>query len=60
MADGELDGAQRLEAAIASSGRRAVKILRQIENSEPPEPELADIPPQVLSGLIKSLNTKIR
>ncbi len=59
MADGELDLAEMLEGSIVSCGRRAAKILKQIANSEPPEPELADVPPQVLSGLVKALRSKI-
>ncbi len=59
MADGELDQAERITDLIAGSGDKAVKILDEIALSEMPEPELADIPPQVLSGLIRTLRTKI-
>lgn len=59
MADGELDEAQRTADSIAPYGRQAVKILDEIALSEMPEPELADIPPQVLSGLIRNLRTRI-
>ncbi len=59
MADGELDQAEILEGSIVSCGRRTSKILKQIARSKPPEPELADVPPQVLSGLIKALHSKI-
>lgn len=59
MADGELGQAEMLEGSIVSCGRRAAKILKQIARSEPPEPELADVPPQVLSGLVKALRSKI-
>lgn len=60
IADGELDSAEKLLASIISGGKKTAKILNQIAKSEPPEPELADIPPQVMSGLIKKLGAKIR
>ena len=59
MADGELDEAQRTADSIAPYGPQAIKILDKIALSEMPEPELADIPPQVLSGLIRNLRTRI-
>ena len=59
MADGELDEAQRTADLIAPYGPQAIKILDRIALSELPEPELADIPPQVLSGLIRNLRTRI-
>lgn len=59
MADGNLDQAERLANSIAPSGGRALKILDSIALSEIPEPKLADIPQQVLSGLIRTLRSKI-
>ena len=59
MADGKLEEAERITNLIAAGGSRAVKILDEIAVSEMPEPELADVPPQVLSGLIRALRTKI-
>ncbi len=59
MADGELDEAQKAADRVAPYGRQTVKILDQIALSEMPEPELADIPQQVLSGLIRNLRTRI-
>ncbi len=59
MADGNLDQAERIANSIAPSGGRALKILDEIALSEIPEPELADIPQQVLSGLIRTLRSKI-
>ena len=59
MADGDLDAAQKTADLICSHGLQAVKILDRIALSEIPEPELADIPPQVLSGLIRNLRTRI-
>ncbi len=59
MADGELDQAERLSNAIAPYHSRALDILDRIALSEIPEPELADIPQQVLSGLIRTLRNRI-
>ncbi|MDH4239511.1 MAG: hypothetical protein OEW48_08110 [Phycisphaerae bacterium] len=59
MANGDLDDATRTVDSIAPHGRQAVKILDKIAVSEMPEPELADLPPQVLSGLIRNLRTRI-
>lgn len=59
MADGDLDEANRAAEGIIPFGGRAVKIIDKIALSEIPEPELADIPQQVLSGLIRSLRARI-
>ncbi len=59
MADDELYEAQRIVGLIARHGPQAAKILNRMALSEIPEPELADIPRQVLSALIKSLRTEI-
>ncbi len=60
MADGELDEAERIAGLIAQHRKRAVKILDKIAGGETVQPELADIPHQVLSGLIKTLRAKIK
>ncbi len=60
MADGELDLAEQTARAILPNGQNAIRLLEKIALSEIPEPELADIPQQVLSGLIKSLRSRIR
>ena len=59
MADGDLDDAQKTADLIAPYGQYAVKILDRIALSEMPEPELVDIPQQVLSGLIRNLRSRI-
>ena len=55
MMYGELDEAERIAALIAPFGTQAVAIIDQIALSEIPDPELADVPPQVLSGSIRTL-----
>lgn len=59
MVYGELDEADRTAALIAPFSKRAVAIIDRIALSEIPDPKLADIPPQVLAGTIRSLREKI-
>jgi hypothetical protein len=59
MADGELDEGEKIVNLIAPHGPRTIEILDRIALSEIPEPELADIPQQVLAGLIRTLRNKI-
>jgi hypothetical protein len=59
MADGELDEAIKTADLIVPYSHQAVKILDAIAVNEMPEPELADVPQQVLSGLIRNLRTRI-
>jgi DNA-directed RNA polymerase subunit RPC12/RpoP len=59
MEDGELDEAERTAALISPHKNKVTEILDRIALSEIPEPELSDIAPQVLSGLIRTLRSKI-
>jgi len=59
MANGNLDEAQRTADVITPHRRKVVAILDQIMASKVPDPELEDIPKQVLSGLIRNLRTRI-
>jgi len=59
MADGDLARGERTAKRIAAYGRGAVTILDKIALSGVPEPELADIPQQILSGLVRSLRNQI-
>lgn len=58
-ANGELEQAQITADSIIPYGEEAIKIIDKIALSEIPEPELANVPPQVLSGLIRELRAKI-
>ena len=58
-ADGDIEQAEKTLTLITSFSLPAVKILDAIALSEIPEPELAHVPQQVLSGLIKSLRQKL-
>jgi len=59
MYDGDLDEAQRTAESIAARRRQSREILERIATSEPPDPELVDIPPHLLSGFIRNLRTRI-
>ena len=59
MAEGELDEAERTAALIAPSRDSVVRIIDRIALSEIPEPELADIPQQMLAGAIRALRNRI-
>jgi hypothetical protein len=59
MADGDLDGAEATLQLILPFGDKAIAIIDKIALSEIPEAKLADIPPQVLSGMIRNLRSQI-
>lgn len=59
MAYGELDEAEATAALIAPFSAQAMKIIDRIALSEIPEPELADIPQQMLSGSIRALRARL-
>ncbi len=59
VADGELDQAEVFAKLIIPFGNKAEKVLDEIAVSEIPESELADIPQQVLAGLIRNLRSRI-
>jgi hypothetical protein len=55
MADGELDQAERTSIKIKPFKKQAQELLIKMTRTERPEPELADIAPTVLKGLVKNL-----
>jgi len=59
MADGDLDEAQSTADHIVPYRRQALSILNGIAKSDAPDPELEDIPQQVLSGLIRNLRVRM-
>jgi len=59
MVDGRLDEAQRTADRIVPHRRKVAPILDRLAASNPPDPELEDVPKQVLSGLIRNLRTRI-
>ena len=59
MADGDLDEAQTTADRIVPHRQQAIVILDGMARSDTPDPELEDIPQQVLSGLVRNLRTRI-
>ena len=59
VAAGRLDQAERMAAKIKPHAPAAKQILKKIARAERPEPELADIPPKILMGLMKNLNATL-
>lgn len=61
MTDGKVQQAENTAELIIPHGGRAVEAIDRIalSGSEMPEPELADIPAAVLSGLIRQLREKM-
>jgi hypothetical protein len=59
MASDDLDEAEATAALISPFAAQALQIIDRIALSEMPEPELADIPPQMLSGSIRTLRNRL-
>ena len=59
MANGDLDEAQRTADLIVPHRRKAMTILEHLGKTYPPDPELEDVPQQVLLVLIRNLRTRI-
>jgi DNA-directed RNA polymerase subunit RPC12/RpoP len=59
MAAGELDQARQTADLIVPFGNRALEVLDRIAVSDMPEPELADIPLQVISALVRKLREQV-
>jgi phage FluMu protein Com len=60
MADGKLAESDTIARSIASIGPKGRDELDTIALSDIPDQKLADIPPGVLAGLIRTLRGKIR
>ncbi|MEN6335772.1 MAG: hypothetical protein ABFE01_16085 [Phycisphaerales bacterium] len=59
MANGDLDDAQRTAEQILPHRRKATLILDKLVTSKEPDPELEDIPKQVLLGYIRNLRSRL-
>ncbi len=55
MAKGELGSAESLEQQIAAGGPKALKVVEQLAMQEFMHPQLANVPPTVISGFFKRL-----
>lgn len=58
-ADGELAQAEQLVKKIKRTSKDSKKLLAKMLKAERPEPELQNIPPKLLSGLIKNLGKQL-
>lgn len=59
MSQGQLDAASRTAKQITPYKVQTTQLLERIKKSSQPEPELAEIPPQVLKGLIENLKNQL-
>jgi hypothetical protein len=57
--DGELSSAEKTFPKLQKNKKKVLRILASMARSEKPEPELADIPPTILQGLIRDVSTKL-
>jgi len=60
VADGDLGLASEPIVKITANKESALALLKKMSRAEKPEPELSDIPPKVLEGLIKNLYLKLK
>ena len=60
MAAGELDDSERTVKLLSPYGKKVEEIVDRIALSEIPDKALAHISPNVLSGFIRTLRSKIR
>jgi|GEM_PF-341236 len=60
MVDGNIDQADTTARALTPHKKRAAGLLDRLAMTDMPEPELADVPPQVLSKFIKSFRAKLQ
>ena len=59
MAGNQTDDAKKTAEKIMQNKKKAVVILDRLALSDMPEPELRDIPPNVLAKLIKTFRAKL-
>ena len=58
MADGELAAAEHTFSQLKKYKKPVLRTLASMARAEQPEPELADLPPTILQGLIRDVSTK--
>jgi DNA-directed RNA polymerase subunit RPC12/RpoP len=60
MADGELADAQKTSEKIMQNKRKAATMLDRLAVADMPEPELMDVPQNILAKLIKNFRAKLQ
>ena len=59
MVDGNIDQADSAARSLGAYKKRVIHLLDRLAMSDMPEPEFADVPPQVLAKFIKAFRAKI-
>lgn len=59
MADGDLVVGEQTLDELKPHKKTALRIFASIARAERPEPELADIPPRILQGLVRDASNKL-
>ncbi|MHC4291306.1 MAG: hypothetical protein ACYTEU_02820 [Planctomycetota bacterium] len=59
MADGELGDAEYTFSQLKKYKKPVLRVLASMARTEQPEPELSDLPPSILQGLIRDVSTKL-
>ena len=59
MADGELKAAEQRLKQLKKEKKIALRLLASMARADHPEPELADLPPKILEGLIRDVEIKL-
>ena len=59
MADGELGAAEYTSSQLKKYKKQSLRVLASMARSDQPEPELADLPPRILQGLIRDVSAKM-
>jgi len=59
MADGELAAAEHTFSQLKKHKKTALRVLSSMARSDRPEPELADLPPRMLEGMIRDVSAKM-
>ena len=60
MADGELAAAEYTFLELRKNKKLTLRVLASMARSDQPEPELADLPPRILQGLIRDVADKMK
>ncbi len=59
MADGDLMPAEKTLGTLKKNKKAALRILAAMARSEQPEPELSDLPPRIIQGLVRDASAKL-
>jgi DNA-directed RNA polymerase subunit RPC12/RpoP len=60
MVDGNMESAEKTIEIVAQNKKKALHLLDRLAMTDMPEPELKDIPPQVLNKFIRNFRSKMQ